>query len=255
MNHLIVIHDGTLTTTSIAIAEGTNRSHKNVLELIRKYHPDLEEFGKLAFETRVKNNSAFETPNSKSNAGRPTEIARLNERQSTFLLTLMRNTQIVLAFKKRLVKGFYELTEAQAKTNATPSYRGHSKASLPPPQYTMDQKILEAALDVYEPWIMRCQDRLTEMLLEFFEVKRVEDLPPTAENILNIRRVQMGAIARQQMNAVQTLEVIQQTDIMAQAINALEQLEPVFHTLRTDIVEVLPRPTMRPAPATMVTSQ
>ena len=121
MTTLVTIHDGTPTTTSLAIAEGTKSQHKNVLELVRKYQPDLEEFGKLAFETRKGNgNSAFQTRNSKSNAGRPTEIARLNERQSTLLMTYMRNTAIVREFKKRLVKGFYEMAEKQAKTTPSP---------------------------------------------------------------------------------------------------------------------------------------
>ena len=40
-------------TTSLSIADGTGVEHKNVLELLRSYLPDFEEFGSLAFETRV----------------------------------------------------------------------------------------------------------------------------------------------------------------------------------------------------------
>ena len=103
MSDLITIHDGTPTTTSTAIAEGTRTQHKNVLELVRKYQKDLEEFGRVAFQTRP-----FETAGGIQNQ----EIARLNERQATLVMTYMRNTAIVRSFKKRLVKEFYDMAEA-----------------------------------------------------------------------------------------------------------------------------------------------
>lgn len=40
-------------TTSLIIAEGVGLQHKNVLETIRKNLPDFEEFGVVAFQTRV----------------------------------------------------------------------------------------------------------------------------------------------------------------------------------------------------------
>ena len=40
-----------------------------------------------------------------------TEVASLNESQSTLLMMYMRNTEIVRDFKKRLVKAFYILRD------------------------------------------------------------------------------------------------------------------------------------------------
>lgn len=96
--------DGTPVTTSLAIAEGTDVQHKNVMELIRTYLPDLQEFGLVAFETRARLDG--------QHGGGNTEYAILNEQQSTLILTYMRNSDIVRGFKKRLVKAFYDMRRA-----------------------------------------------------------------------------------------------------------------------------------------------
>ena len=85
-------------TTTLAIAEGTFNDHASVIKLVRTYQADLEEFGLLDFK-------------SESTGGRPTEYAFLNEPQSTLLLTYMRNTDIVRAFKKKLVREFWEMVQ------------------------------------------------------------------------------------------------------------------------------------------------
>ena len=96
----IVQRDGDeLFTTSEIIADRAEVQHKNVLELIVRYESDLNDFGKLAFETRAGYRNA------------PVRVAKLNEQQSTLLLTYMRNTEIVRRFKKDLVKAFYEMAQ------------------------------------------------------------------------------------------------------------------------------------------------
>lgn len=102
MNNLIIIQNNTTLTTSLVIAEGVSIQHKNVMELVRKYHADLAEFGRVAFETLP-----FET----KGGTQTREIALLNEQQATLLLTYMQNTAIVREFKKVLVKAFYNLVE------------------------------------------------------------------------------------------------------------------------------------------------
>ncbi len=99
MNALVTLMDGEARTTSLMIAEGTENEHHAVIQLVRNYMNDLQEFGTLAFEMR-------------KSAGRPTEFAALNEGQATFLLTLMRNNEIVVAFKKRLVKDFIAIKQS-----------------------------------------------------------------------------------------------------------------------------------------------
>jgi phage antirepressor YoqD-like protein len=100
MNEIVIQHNGDLVTTSLIIAEGTENQHKNVLELIKKHQSTLEVFGRVAFETRT-----FET----NGGAQQQDYAILNEKQSTLLITLMRNSEVVKNFKVRLVEKFYEL--------------------------------------------------------------------------------------------------------------------------------------------------
>lgn len=59
----------------------------------------IEQFGLVRFEI---------APRAKGqHGGGDVQFAILNEQQSTFLLTLMRNTEIVVRFKVELVKEFY----------------------------------------------------------------------------------------------------------------------------------------------------
>ena len=112
MSELVLLHHNEPMTTSLAIAAGVNLEHKSVLQLLRKYIGDLQKLGEVAFQTRLEivsdGTSAFEM---RKSAHRPTEFAYLNEGQSIFLLTLMRNTEKVVAFKLALVQAFLELRD------------------------------------------------------------------------------------------------------------------------------------------------
>jgi phage antirepressor YoqD-like protein len=101
MNYLYVSNtsEGVPVTTTIAIAEGTEIQHKNVLELVRTYMADFEEFGRVPFETQP-----FQTTGGEQHR----EVAVLNEDHATLLLTYMRNSEIVRGFKKRLIVAFRE---------------------------------------------------------------------------------------------------------------------------------------------------
>lgn len=106
MSHLLAHNpvfesDGQLLTTSLEIADGTYLQHKNVLELIESHLSDFKEFGLVAFETRARPAG--------QHGGGDIQYVNLNEQQATLLLTYMRNSDIVRAFKKRLVRAFYEL--------------------------------------------------------------------------------------------------------------------------------------------------
>lgn len=97
---LVTLINGVAVASSAAIADGTENQHKNVLELIRTYRADLEEFGGVAFETQP-----FET----AGGVQRREVALLNEEQATLIITYLRNNEVVRGFKKRLVRSFYEL--------------------------------------------------------------------------------------------------------------------------------------------------
>lgn len=97
MNELVTVKRNDVFTDSMVIAQGTGNRHKNVKELILKYKADMEELGTLS------------VLNGESTGGRPEQMYLLTEEQAAFLMTLLRNTKQVVAFKKELVRQFYEM--------------------------------------------------------------------------------------------------------------------------------------------------
>lgn len=97
MNQLVTMKGDSVFTDSLVIAEGTKNKHQNVKELIKKYENDLSDFGTLS------------VLNVESTGGRPEQFYQLNEEQATFLITLLRNSKVVVAFKKELVRQFYAM--------------------------------------------------------------------------------------------------------------------------------------------------
>lgn len=107
MYELVEVRKDDVFTNSKVIAEGTNNQHHAVREIIKKYKADIEEFGTLFIL------------NEESTGGRPMEVFLLNEEQATFVITLLRNSKVVVKFKKELVRQFYAmrrfLIEKQSK--------------------------------------------------------------------------------------------------------------------------------------------
>lgn len=110
MYELVEVRRDEVFTNSKIIAEGTDNQHETVVAIIHKYEKDISDFGKMEF-------SDLKSGNPKG--GRPERIYYLNEEQATFLITLLRNSKLVVAFKKELVKQFYAmrkfLLEKQSK--------------------------------------------------------------------------------------------------------------------------------------------
>jgi phage regulator Rha-like protein len=96
MNNIVEIRKNEAVVESTIVAKGVGNEHRAVLQLIRQYENELKEFGTLAFEMR-------------KSKGRPQEIYMLNEPQVYFLMTLMRNNEIVTRFKVALVKEFIKM--------------------------------------------------------------------------------------------------------------------------------------------------
>ena len=91
-------------TTSKVICEFSGVSHKYVKKQITTHKPEFKSLGLL---------DAYAT---ESTGGRPEEIYRLNEPQASFLMTLLKNTPVVVAFKLELVRQFYAMrTELQRR--------------------------------------------------------------------------------------------------------------------------------------------
>lgn len=100
MNELVVIEYEQPVTTSLLIAEGVGTKHEHVMKLLNSYK-----------ETEILSEVKIRKVSTK---GRPANVAILNEVQATFLITLMRNNDVVVNFKSRLVKDFYEMKEKLA---------------------------------------------------------------------------------------------------------------------------------------------
>ncbi|MBS5840665.1 MAG: Rha family transcriptional regulator [Pseudomonas sp.] len=134
---IVIIKDGDAVTTTLAIAEGTLNDHASVIALARRYQADLEDFGLVRFEIRPREAG--------QHGGGDTEFAILNEPQSTLLLTYMRNTDIVRAFKKKLVREFWEMVQQrnQSGTSLPADYIGaleHLLASKRAEQLAIEER-------------------------------------------------------------------------------------------------------------------
>jgi len=89
-------------TTSELIAEYSGNSRHAVQVLIDKYKVDFEEFGRVSFEMR---------PLLTKGGVQEVKVYHLNEEQATLLLTYLKNTPKVRAFKKELVRQFYAMRD------------------------------------------------------------------------------------------------------------------------------------------------
>jgi len=81
--------------------------HHAIVQLVKKYEMQLKEIGPVAFQMRVG-----------TRGGTPVSFCYLDEEQTTFLVTLMKNSEPVVKFKYRLSREFYkmrnEITRIQA---------------------------------------------------------------------------------------------------------------------------------------------
>jgi len=81
-------------TGSFLLAQGLEREHKIVTNLIRKYQSDFEDFSTLNVRKLL------------STGGRAANEYMLDEDQFMFLGTLLKNSKKVVAFKKAIIKQF-----------------------------------------------------------------------------------------------------------------------------------------------------
>lgn len=81
------------------IAKGFEREHSHLLKLINKYKEDFEEFSDL------------ESEKCKSTGGRPIKEYLLDEDQVMFLGMLLRNSDVIVSFKKKIAKAFKKTRE------------------------------------------------------------------------------------------------------------------------------------------------
>lgn len=110
--NLVHVNHGKPFTDTLVIAENCQIEHRAVIQLVRKYKEDFEEFGRVTFQM-----DTFKT----KGGFQKREYAELNEDQATYIITLFRNNDVVRAFKKRLVKEFRKLINELNRIKSEPS--------------------------------------------------------------------------------------------------------------------------------------
>ena len=102
MKNLTFNYNNQAFTYSTIIAQGAGVEHRAVTQLIKNYHDDISEFGRVTFQM---------LPLATNGGVQNIKVYRLNEQQATFVISLMRNTKAVVEFKKELVKQFYKMKQ------------------------------------------------------------------------------------------------------------------------------------------------
>lgn len=102
MNDLVYLAPNTKEpfTTSEVIAECAGVKRHAIQSLIQQHEKDFREFGRVAFEMR---------PLQTRGGQQMVKVYHLNEQQATLLMTYLRNTCVVRAFKKELVRQFFAM--------------------------------------------------------------------------------------------------------------------------------------------------
>lgn len=99
---LVLLNGDSPYTTSEIIADGTGIARRKIRDAIRKYQGDLESFGRVA---------SYRATLETSGGPQKVTVYHLNEQQAAFLLTLLKNTPVVVEFKKELVRQFYAMRD------------------------------------------------------------------------------------------------------------------------------------------------
>lgn len=105
MNSIIIVKDDELYVGTWDLAKGFELDHRNLTNLVKKYAQEFEELDdhRVALEMR---------PVYPKNGGNPFDEFLLNEEQSIYITTLLRNTAIIRKFKRRLSKEFVKQRRA-----------------------------------------------------------------------------------------------------------------------------------------------
>ena len=108
-------------TTSDVIATFAGIQHHTVTRLIQQHEADFKEFGSLRFEIEVRKRKVGATT---------AKHYQLNEEQATLLMTYLKNTAQVRAFKKELVRQFYVMRTELYKVQMAKASRKPVRVSM-----------------------------------------------------------------------------------------------------------------------------
>lgn len=176
-------------TTSKVIAEMTGIEHRKIKVTIRKYQSDINSFGLSA------------SYQAESTGGRPEEIIKMNEAQATFLMTLLKNTPVVVAFKKELVRQFYAMRQELLK-------RQTGRAELKPIRRELTDVIKEQEPD--DQWAYKKYTDLaykSSIGKNAAQLRRERDAPKKAKAVDYLTSDEIAAVAKRQNQIAVLLEM------------------------------------------------
>ncbi|MDJ0747465.1 MAG: Rha family transcriptional regulator [Xenococcaceae cyanobacterium MO_167.B27] len=157
-NLTIYERDSVLVVDSRLIADSLSIKHKNFLATIEKYQIKIESsFGAIAFETRE-----FKTKQGNRSVEK---YAWLNEEQSTFLMTLSRNTERVVQCKLELVKAFTKAKKLIKEGITKQNPRNNTKSILPSAKERLET--IKLGMDLFSQlggWDERTQVQLKDQI-------------------------------------------------------------------------------------------
>lgn len=179
-------------TTSDVIAEFAGVNHHAIQQMISKYEKDLCEFGKVAFEMR---------PLPESRTKQSILVYHLNEQQATLLMTYLKNTEKVRAFKKELVRQFYAMRQELLK-------RQTGRAELKPIRRELTDVIKEQ-----EPKDQWAYKKYTDLAYKSSigknaaQLRRERDAPKKAKAVDYLTSDEIAAVAKRQNQIAVLLEM------------------------------------------------
>ena len=179
-------------TTSDVIAEFAGVNHHAIQQMISKYEKDLYEFGKVAFEMR---------PLPESRTKQSILVYHLNEQQATLLMTYLKNTERVRAFKKELVRQFYAMRQELLK-------RQTGRAEL-----KLIRRELTDVIKEQEPEDQWAYKKYTDLAYKSSigknasQLRRERDAPKKAKAVDYLTSDEIAAVAKRQNQIAVLLEM------------------------------------------------
>jgi len=188
MGGLVIVKDNKVYTTSLILSEKVELEHRAILQLIRKYK-----------EREIFKRSAFEMQKIKTK-GRQGEVYFLTESQALFLLTLMKNSDLVVDFKENLVNEFFKCRKMLQdvliqKQNAEYIDKRHASKQMRLQETDMIKKFVNYALDQGSTNAARYYANISKMETKalFF----VEQKYPNMRDVMNLRQLNLIETADQ----------------------------------------------------------
>lgn len=102
MKELVKIVKDVPLVSTLDMWESLNVEHGAIIKMIRKYESKFQSIRTFGFEIQ-------------KSGGRPTTFCLIDEEQATFLITLMKNSDVVVDFKFRLTREFYKMKKVLAE--------------------------------------------------------------------------------------------------------------------------------------------